>query len=129
MNIAALLRYMQFYGHIGHNLLGGQTFFQDHSFLSELYSAYETHYDDIIERMIGLEEELDLVEIQKESVSGLKSPKSYESCYKDLLDCEIELCQMIEKLVKDSSQGTANLIQGIADQSEVRQYKLKQRLK
>lgn len=129
MNIATLLRYMQFYGHIGHNLLGGQTFFQDHSFLAELYAAYENHYDDIIERMIGLDEEVDLVDIQKEAVSGLKSPKSYEACYKELLDCEAELCNMIEKLVKESSQGTANLIQGIADESEVRQYKLKQRLK
>ena len=129
MNIAALLRYMQFYGHIGHNLLGGQTFFQDHSFLAELYAAYEDHYDDIIERMIGLEEELDLVEIQKEAVSGLKSPKSYEACYKELLSCEEELCKMVEKLVKDSSQGTANLLQDLADKSEMRQYKLKQRLK
>lgn len=129
MNIAALLRYMQLTAHIGHNILGGKTFLQDHAFLADLYAAYEAHYDDIIERMIGLDEEVDLVDIQKESVSGLKSPKSYEACYKELLDCEAELCNMIEKLVKESSQGTANLIQGIADESEVRQYKLKQRLK
>lgn len=129
MNIASLLRFMQLTAHIGHNVLGGATFFQDHGFLGELYAAYEGQYDSIVERMIGTDEEIDLVKVQKEAVSGLKSPKSYESCFEELLECEVELCNMIEKLVKGSSQGTANLIQGIADESESRQYKLKQRLK
>lgn len=118
MNIASLLRYMQLLSHIGHNILGGATFFQDHAFLSELYSAYEGHYDDIVERMIGLDEEIDLVTVQK-----------YESCYKELLDFEEELCRMIEELAKGSSQGTIDLIGAIGSSSEVRQYKLKQRLK
>lgn len=129
MNIASLLRYMQLLSHIGHNILGGATFFQDHAFLSELYSAYEGHYDDIVERMIGLDEEIDLVAVQKDAISGLKAPKSYESCYKELLDCEEELCRMIEELAKGSSQGTIDLIGAIGSSSEVRQYKLKQRLK
>lgn len=129
MNIASILRYMQFLGHLGHNLLGGQTFFQDHAFLADLYAAYEAHYDDIVERMIGTGEEIDLVKVQKDAVSGLKDPKSYEACFKELLDCEVELCNMIEKLVEGSSQGAANLLQDLADKSEKRQYKLKQRLK
>ena len=129
MNIASLLRYMQLMAHLGHNILGGKTFFQDHEFLGSLYKAYEGHYDNIVERMIGLDEELDLVAVQKDAVNGLEAPKSYENCYKDLLACEVELCKMIEKLAKGSSQGTIDLIGGIGSDSEVRQYKLKQRLK
>jgi hypothetical protein len=35
---------------------------------------------------------------------------------------------MIDEAVEKASQGTQNLLQGFADQSEARQYQLKQRL-
>lgn len=129
MNLASLLRYMQFYAHMAHNLLGGETFFQDHSFLGELYEAYEGEYDDVIERLIGLEEDPDLIQIHKDAVEQLEKPESYKICFKELLKCEEEICKMIEEIVKDSSQGTMQLIGDIANKSEMRQYKLKQRLK
>jgi hypothetical protein len=129
MNLAALLRYMQFYAHIAHNTLGGPTFFEDHEFLAELYAGYEDDYDSVVERMIGLEEECDLIEIHKAASSGLKAPKSFEAAFKEILNCEEELCKAIESLVKGSSQGTMNLLAGIADKSEMRMFKLKQRLK
>lgn len=129
MNLVTLLRYMQFYAHIAHNKIGGETFFQDHAFLGELYAGYEGDYDDVVERMIGLDEELDLIEVHKEAVSDLKVPKSYDLCFKEILKCEEELCKIIEDIISECSQGTSQLIGGIADKSEMRQYKLKQRLK
>lgn len=129
MNLATLLRLMQFYAHIAHNKLGGETFFQDHAFLGELYAGYESDYDDVVERMIGLGEKVDLIEIHKKAADSLYECESYKECFKELLDMEKDLCDAIEKLVKDSSEGTKQLIGGIADKSEMRQYKIKQRLK
>lgn len=129
MNLATLLRYMQFYSHMAHNLLGGNTFFQDHSFLGDLYLGYESDFDSIIERMVGLDEEFDLIKIHKDAVKDLEIPTSFNECFTEILNLEEKLCSMIEKLVPNSSQGTANMLQGIADKSEMRQFKLKQRLK
>ena len=129
MNLASLLRYMQFYSHICHNLIGGETFLQDHEFLSELYAGYEADYDSVVERMIGLGEDMDLVKIQKDAVSGLKAPKSFMDAYKEILSCEEELIAACEKLAKPATLGTNNLLAAIADKSEMRVYKLKQRLK
>lgn len=129
MNLASYLRYMQFYAHIGHNVLGGATFFQDHSFLGDLYGTYEDAYDSVIERMIGLEEPLNLIKIHKDAVADLEIPKSYDQAFEALLECEKELCKKIEAIAPKCSQGTMNLLADMADKSEMRQYKLKQRLK
>lgn len=120
---------MQLYAHICHNTIGGETFLQDHEFLAELYAGYEADYDSVIERMIGLGEEIDLVKIQKDAVAGLKAPKSFDSAYQEILSCEEELISACEKLAKSASLGTENMLAGLADKAEVRVYKLKQRLK
>lgn len=129
MNLASLLRYMQLYTHLAHNLLGGETFHEDHAFFADLYAGYEADYDSVIERMIGLGEQLDLVKIQKDAASDLKTPKSFDEAYKEILYCEEELISACEKLAKSASLGTENMLAGIADKSEARQYRLKQRLK
>ena len=129
MILASLLRYMQFYAHIAHNKLGGETFFQDHVFLGELYEAYEAAYDIVIERMIGLDEAVDLAKVQKDAAKDLAEPKSYEACFKEILTCEADLCKALEKMSKEVTLGTNNMLAALADDSEARQYKLKQRLK
>lgn len=129
MEIETLLRYLQFYSHISHNVLGGETFFQDHSFLGELYSTYEDEYDSVVERLIGLGKKVDFPKIHKDAVKDLSAPKSYDECFKSILLSEEELCDSIEEYVKDASQGTIQLLGDIANRSEMRQYKLKQRLK
>lgn len=120
---------MQLYAHMAHNLLGGETFHQDHEFFGELYAGYEGDYDSVIERMIGLGEPMDLVKIQKDATSGLKAPKSIEQAYEEILLCEEELIAACEKLAKGATLGTNNLLAGLADKAEMRVYKLKQRLK
>lgn len=129
MNLAGYLRYMQFQAHIGHNTLGGETFFQDHAFLGDLYATYEDAYDAVVERMIGLEEPINLVKIHEDAVKDLSIPKNYDEMFKELLSCEEDLCKKIESIAPKCSQGTMNLLADMADKSEMRQYKLKQRLK
>ena len=129
MNLASYIRYMQSYAHIAHNILGGQTFFSDHAFLGELYGTYEDAYDMVVERMIGLEEPINLVKINQDAVKDLEEPSSYNEAFKELLKCEEDLCKKIETIAPKVSQGTMQMLGNIADASEVRQYKLKQRLK
>lgn len=96
--IAFVFRYLQLYAHQAHNLVKGQTFFQDHDYLGALYPVYEEAYDSIIERSIGLNKPVNIQKVNQAAVKG-------------------------------SSQGTMNLLAGLADQSEMRQYKLQQRIK
>lgn len=129
MNLVTQLRQMQFYAHICHNTLGGETFFQDHSFLGDLYSAYEDAYDAVVERMIGTEEEINLLKIHADAVKNLEEPGGYKEAFKQILKFEETLCATIEQIAPKCSQGTMQLLGGFADDSEMRQYKLKQRLK
>ena len=73
-DLAIYYRCAQFYSHAAHNLAFGDEFFQDHEYLGELYGAYETAYDDIIERMIGLGKSPDPMTI---TLSGAETAKGY----------------------------------------------------
>jgi DNA-binding ferritin-like protein len=130
-NTAIILRALQLYAHNAHNLAKGKTFLQDHEFLGELYPAYEGEYDSIVERMIGLGEEPDLNDITKQAADAATANefKDDENAFSVLLVTEKELCSSIKKDMTDASNGTQNLLQTIADNSEMRQYKLKRRLK
>jgi DNA-binding ferritin-like protein len=130
--IATIYRSAQFYAHMAHNIAKGQTFFQDHEFLGELYSAYESAYDSIIERMIGLGQNPDISGITMDAatmISDHDSNQSTQTCLSYLLSTEKSICAAIKEQVSKSSVGTQNLLQGLADESEMRQYKLGQRLK
>lgn len=132
MNLLSILRYLQLYAHNAHNLLGGPTFFQDHEFLAELYATYESEYDAVVERTIGMKGVIDLISIQKQAVDQLVKTgqcTNFQDCFRDILKWEQTLCKAIEKIVPQSTQGTAQLIGEIANKSEIRQFKLKQRLK
>ena len=130
-NTAIILRALQLYAHNAHNLAKGKTFLQDHEYLGELYSAYEGEYDSLVERMIGVGEEPDLNEITKEAADAATANefKDNDNAFSVLLVTEKELCSSIKKDMTDASNGTQNLLQTIADNSEMRQYKLKRRLK
>jgi DNA-binding ferritin-like protein len=128
------LRCMQFFYQNCHNLVSGPTFFQDHCVFSEFYEKLTEDYDSCVERFIGLfgVDKIDLVEIQESAVEKLKSyPKSECSCemFETGLKMEEYIIEYIEKLCKQSySQGTLNALAAIADCSEVRVYKIKQRI-
>lgn len=126
------LRALQFLAHRAHNVIKGPTFFEDHEFLGGLYPAYEAAYDSAVERVIGLGTEklnLSKINIAASQMSDiLPNETKPEPFLRAILKGEKDLCGMIDEAVKKASQGTQNLLQGICDDSEKRQYQLKQRL-
>ena len=126
------LRALQFLAHRAHHVTKGPTFFEDHEFLGELYPAYEAAYDSAVERVIGLgTEKLSIAKINIAAAKMsaiLPDETKPEPFFRAILKGEKDLCGMIDEAVKEASQGTQNLLQGFADESEARQYKLKQRL-
>lgn len=129
--LAVAYRALQLYAHMAHNQTRGSTFFSDHQFLGELYSTYESAYDDIIERMIGIGEKPDIQEITKMACDAFckRDPSGANDMYfKTILHTEHEILELIDHCTKDASQGTANLLQNFADDSEKRCYKIIQRI-
>jgi DNA-binding ferritin-like protein len=131
-DLAILLRALQLLAHINHNLVKGTTFFSDHEFLGELYAAYETAYDSVVERIIGTSgmKPQALMSIQESAVKVLKQATvtgEPEMAFKTLVQGEAELQKICESI--KGSAGTLNLVAQLADDSEVRSYKLQQRLK
>lgn len=129
--IAILLRALQFFAHRAHNDVRGATFFSDHSFLGDLYSAYEDAFDSVVERMIGLGMKPDIAAINSEACKmSAVSPNESDPkvLFGIILKSEEQLDDLIHKEVPKSTDGVQNLLQGLADESEARQYKLKQRL-
>lgn len=128
--LAADLRFLQLYAHNSHNLIKGETFFVDHEELGGIYPVYEAAYDAVVERAIGIGEEIDLVKVQEIAVATLKQaekPESFKACFKSLLDYEKYICKKIQEMLSGYSEGTKQFLGGLADQSEMRQYKFKQR--
>jgi DNA-binding ferritin-like protein len=133
-DLAILLRAMQLVAHNGHNLVTGQSFFEDHEHFAALYADYEKTYDDVVEKCIGLGLPIDLQEVTQEaamkasafSTADLSNPAKG---FGHILKMENELIALVEKLDDGASYGTKNLLQGIADLAENRCYQLKQRMK
>lgn len=129
--LAAGYRAAQFYAHMAHNLTSGPTFYQDHKAFASLYEAYEAAYDSLIERSIGLGGTPDIPEITKSACDMLckyaehKSPNEF---FATLKNSEIEFQGFIVDTLKRQTCGTQNLLQGLADESEQRVYKIQQRL-
>ena len=133
--LAILLRTVYFLKHNCHNLAKGLSFIADHEFLGDSYEETLGHYDDVIERLIGLGQTPNLVEVQIAAANKLKNiPIKYESnteCFFIILNANKMVLGLIEKLCKEPSisQGTIQLIGGIADKIEIENYKLSQRIK
>lgn len=120
------------YAYIAHHFVGRNTFFSDHEYLGELYNKYDDLYDSVVERMIGLGQKPDEFGINNEAIAKLNNYQQNlnknAAYFIIILSLEKELCMLINNLNSNASLGTQNFLQGIADESEQRQYKLKQRL-
>lgn len=138
INLLVHLRAMQLFSHHAHNLVSRAVFFQDHDFFGEVYPQLESDYDSVIERIIGLQGEGQLAlqpllqavvaKIANAPSVGVKENKVF---FQYLLQQEQELCKLVEELAKvpGTSQGVIQTIGTIAEKSEIRQYKIKQRIK
>jgi DNA-binding ferritin-like protein len=127
------LRTTQIIYHQAHNMVSGDDFFGDHTALGGFYTEVEEDYDSVAERTIGLGYTVLLGSIMQavaDEVDGMKFEDS-DAVFKNLLGCEMMIRQSIDDLCKNSqiSEGTRDLIAGIADSSEVRSYKIGQRCK
>lgn len=138
LELLILLRSMQLATHHAHNLCARTPFHQDHAFFADSYSAYEDAYDSVIERIIGLygEDSVDLNRIIAEVATKLQDApgigvKENKAFYEYQLKCEQELCTKVEAICKNpkASQGVIQTIATLGEQSEIRQYKIKQRIK
>lgn len=128
--LATLLKHMDLFAHNAHNYSYGPLFNQDHVFLGSLYEAYDEHYDDVVERIIGLGLPCDLKQVAVLAASHLVEVGDNKSSLSHLYQLEKELCSHIEELAKSGlSQGTLNLLADLADKSEKRQYLLSRRIK
>ena len=137
LQLAILFRSLQLISHHAHNLCYGPTFFEDHEFFGELYGKSEGYYDSIIERLIGLgyENSLQLEQIIQGSlkmIESLPSDKMNTQIY--LIKCAKlikEACDMIDEFCKSGklTEGTKQLIGGMADELEVVSYKIQRRMK
>jgi DNA-binding ferritin-like protein len=133
--LAIKFREAQIFAHAAHNLVQGSSFFSDHEFLGEAYEAYTKAYDDTIERMIGLgTQEVNPLNITAEAANDalenykLDNADSYDIFYA-LLGLEKNICEIVRDIIeKGVTHGTSNLLEGFADQSEMRQYKINQRI-
>lgn len=131
-DVAILLRAMQIYTHNCHNMTKGSNFFADHEYLGALYPVYETTYDSVVERVIGLGFDPDLAQVTLEAANIVaSSPASDEGCFQVILMLEQELRVKCEEYVKTTllSEGTKQMLGDICDKSEARQYQLRQRIK
>lgn len=130
-----LYRTKQLLSHNCHNLMARSPFFSDHEYFSELYNKAEEHYDEIVERMIGLGKTPDLINIQIQAAQKLTQiPLTYKEnseCFQTIVGVNKQILALIEGLIKTAglSQGAINLLAGQADELEVELYKLGQRVK
>ena len=135
--LLVLLRSMQLFAHAAHNLVNGPSFAPDHAFFGDAYTQHETDFDDLVERIIGKygEQHVQFAEITMQAAKALSSMDvsaqvSNEEFLQQQLAHEQQMCSMIDSLcaAKGVSEGTKQMLGNMADLSEVRQYKLKQRL-
>lgn len=128
--VAVILRALQLFAHNAHNLAKGHVFYQDHDQFAEFYKAYEEEYDDVVERIIMFKGSCDLGTIASEAASLVASSSSTdnEGSYLTILKTEESLQKALVEIMDESTYGTQNLLQGIADKSEHRMYGIKRRL-
>jgi DNA-binding ferritin-like protein len=131
--VAGAYRAAQFIAHNFHNLVKGPTFLEDHEFLGELYGEYEEAYDGCIERIIAFTGAADVTGITTKACAAAAqinpNGKSSSDMFTIILGLERGFCALIKAAVPDCTDGTQNFLQGLADESEMRQYKISQKIR
>jgi len=131
--IAIFFKFLNLYSHNSHFRVGRSSFFSDHEYLGELYDTYESAYDAVIERMIGLGQNPDNFAIVNAANAKFQQFKDEvvtknATYFVNILSFEKQLVALLESVAPNVSLGTNNIIASWADESEQRQYKLGQRV-
>jgi len=135
--LAIKLRTMQLYYHFCHNFARGPVFMQDHAAFNEFYDEATDDYDAVIENaMVKEGDEVVCPKMQLKSIYGrIKELKCVDAesdkvLFEQGLMLEKELCTYIEDVKQSGvSLGCETLIGDVAARSEVRQYKIGQRIR
>ena len=135
--LLVLLRSMQLYYHNCHQITNGANFVGDHSLFSDFYKQIEGEYDSVAERTIGLFgvgllSLKGIIERVEDQLESLQEPEqnSPENMFAQggLLEVRLQDWCDIIGTNEQVTIGTQNLIAQIADNSEARLYKIRQRL-
>lgn len=127
-------RILQLYYHSCHNLISGESFFADHEFFGGVYPQLETHYDRLAEYYICLfgKKAFETKILTKAVSEELEKHEIEEMCCCDMFKLsqklETKFYKELENISKKASIGLANMVGDIAEQSDVRMYKIQQRL-
>lgn len=132
-----LLRAMQIYSQNAHHLVKGTPFHSDHAFFGDVYNGLAGDFDDVAERIIGVygEDHLDLQNMLQTVLVKLSDAPSVGTTenkvfYEYQLKMEDKLKNLIKQIISSGvSPGIEQLIGDIANKSEMRCYKIKQRMK
>ena len=124
--LATLYLAARIYAHRAHNLVCGPSFFADHAFLGELYDIYDDAYDALVERMLGLGQAVEPIKLTEAAIKMVQADPC-RNFFSRLLEYEKKIRTEIKLLAPSTSDGTQNLLQGLADESEQRTYKMTQR--
>jgi len=127
-------RATQIYYHHCHNLVAGEAFHSDHAFFAEAYQAFEGYYDSLVEYFIALfsNKKFKTNQVNKLVMEELEGIKVEEMCccdmYETAVKMELDFQKYIEAVNKVGRLGLQNAVQGMATESDVRLYKIRQRL-
>lgn len=132
-----LLRAMQIYSQSAHHLVKSTPFHSDHAFFGDVYESVAGDFDDVAERIVGLygEEHLHLPAMLQSIANKLAdAPCCGVEDNKVFYDYQYKLEERLKNLIKQIiasgvSAGVEQLIGEIANKSEMRCYKIKQRMK
>lgn len=137
--LLALLRAVYQIHQAAHWQVKGTTFYGDHLLFQRLYEAMTPEIDAVAERAVGISADPRLIEpvAQADAIAAYVEDIRYSvedvATNKDLISVGLQAEQYVldaldEILSQQTSQGTQNLLQGIADTHESHVYLLQQRL-
>jgi len=128
------LRVLQLYYHNAHLLVKGPTFLSDHNLLSEFYKGIELEFDSLSEYMIATlgtnsYDTVAIANILSEKLAMLgPAYNDTTMMYSVALQLEQELQATLIELNSQATLGLQNLIGAIAEASDIRKYKIQQRV-
>ena len=133
-DLMSLSRMMNLYYHYLHSVSNGLSFSSDHELMAEFYAAVDVDYDSLVERRMGLggsmgkSELLDIITEAHVALEQIPEGADMNAHLKYALQLEQLYRAELSLACEGASKGTENLLAAMADASEVRSYKINQRL-
>lgn len=117
------------FAHHAHLLARGPTFMEDHEHFGDLYAAYDTAYDAVLELFIGDGAEPDLVGVAKDAAANVVKVEGNDAAFQHLLGIEKAMQEQIKICMDGADDGAQGLLQQLAYESKQRVYKISRRVK